>query len=84
MKVAFIGLGNMGLGMARNLVKAGMDVTVWNRTASKMEPLVELGAQASSSPAEWTLSKARLKVSAATLKNQKKLETASLRQDMPR
>src|ERR1043166_4937271 len=34
--VAFLGLGSMGLGMARNLVQAGgFDVRVWNRTASK-------------------------------------------------
>ena len=33
--VAFIGLGSMGLPMARNLVQAGFDVRVWNRTAAK-------------------------------------------------
>jgi 3-hydroxyisobutyrate dehydrogenase-like beta-hydroxyacid dehydrogenase len=44
MKVGFIGLGSMGAGMATNLVKAGHDVTVFNRTADKAQPLVALGA----------------------------------------
>ncbi len=42
--VGFIGLGVMGRGMALNLVKAGFEVHVWNRTASRMAPLVEAGA----------------------------------------
>jgi 3-hydroxyisobutyrate dehydrogenase len=42
----------MGQGMSRNLLKAGFDVTVWNRTASRMDPLVEAGAQAGTSPAD--------------------------------
>jgi 3-hydroxyisobutyrate dehydrogenase-like beta-hydroxyacid dehydrogenase len=46
MKIGFIGLGNMGAAIAANLVKAGRDVTVYNRTASKAEPLVALGAKA--------------------------------------
>jgi 3-hydroxyisobutyrate dehydrogenase len=50
--IGFIGLGIMGRGMARNLLKAGFSVTVWNRTASRMEPLVEAGASAGSSPAD--------------------------------
>lgn len=37
--VLFIGLGIMGRGMAANLLKAGFDVTVWNRTIVRMEPL---------------------------------------------
>lgn len=49
-KIGFIGLGIMGGGMARNLVDKGFDVTVWNRTAPKMGPLVERGAHAASSP----------------------------------
>jgi 3-hydroxyisobutyrate dehydrogenase-like beta-hydroxyacid dehydrogenase len=44
MKVGFVGLGNMGIGMAANLLKAGHDVTVYNRTASKADPLVKQGA----------------------------------------
>lgn len=39
MKIAFIGLGNMGHAMAQNLVKAGHQLTVWNRTASRAEGL---------------------------------------------
>jgi 3-hydroxyisobutyrate dehydrogenase-like beta-hydroxyacid dehydrogenase len=48
MRVAFLGLGIMGHAMATNLVKAGHDVSVWNRTPGK---LVE-GARAAASPAE--------------------------------
>jgi len=48
MHVAFLGLGIMGRPMASNLVKAGHEVTVWNRTAGKA---VE-GARAAASPAE--------------------------------
>ncbi len=46
MKVGFIGLGQMGAGMAANLVKAGHDVTVYNRTKNKAGELVKLGAKA--------------------------------------
>lgn len=45
MKVGFIGLGNMGSPMASNLLKAGHEVTVFNRTAAKAEGLVEQGAR---------------------------------------
>src|SRR5438552_3925172 len=51
-QVGFIGLGIMGQGMARNLLKAGFAVRVWNRTASKAEALVAEGAQAGQSPAD--------------------------------
>jgi 3-hydroxyisobutyrate dehydrogenase-like beta-hydroxyacid dehydrogenase len=47
MKVAFLGLGNMGLPMAKQLVAAGHDVTVWNRSPKMVE-----GARAEASPAE--------------------------------
>lgn len=50
-KIGFIGLGIMGRGMARNLLRAGFDVTVWNRTASRMEEVVAEGATAAESPA---------------------------------
>lgn len=43
-KVGFLGLGIMGAPMASNLIKAGCDVTVWNRTKSKCDPLLSLGA----------------------------------------
>jgi 3-hydroxyisobutyrate dehydrogenase-like beta-hydroxyacid dehydrogenase len=51
-RVGFIGLGIMGQGMARNLLKAGVDLTVWNRTASKAEALAGEGAKQAGSPAE--------------------------------
>jgi 3-hydroxyisobutyrate dehydrogenase-like beta-hydroxyacid dehydrogenase len=41
-KVAFLGLGKMGAPIAHNLLKAGLDLTVYNRTPAKMVPLVEL------------------------------------------
>jgi 3-hydroxyisobutyrate dehydrogenase-like beta-hydroxyacid dehydrogenase len=51
MKIGFIGLGNMGAGMAASLLKAGHEVAVYNRTASKSEALVRLGAKAQGSVA---------------------------------
>jgi 3-hydroxyisobutyrate dehydrogenase len=51
-RVGFIGLGIMGSGMARNLLKAGFALRVWNRTASRMDELVAAGAQPASSPAD--------------------------------
>ena len=51
-RVGFVGLGIMGQGMARNLLKAGYDVRVWNRTSSRMDPLIEAGAAAGASPAD--------------------------------
>ena len=46
MKIGFIGLGHMGSAMAANLVKAGHDVTVFNRSPAKRNKLLELGAHA--------------------------------------
>jgi len=43
-RVGWIGLGRMGEAMAKKLIKAGHDVQVWNRTASKAAPLAEAGA----------------------------------------
>ncbi len=51
-KIGFIGLGIMGQGMVRNLLKAGYHVTIWNRTAQKMDALLELGAHPATSPAD--------------------------------
>lgn len=51
-RVAVVGLGIMGSGMARNLLRAGHDVVVHNRTAARAEPLVAAGARAAASPAE--------------------------------
>ncbi|MBT2245746.1 MULTISPECIES: NAD(P)-dependent oxidoreductase [Sphingobium] len=52
MKVAVLGLGIMGSGMARQLLSAGFDVTVWNRSADKAAILGEAGAHIAASPAE--------------------------------
>jgi 3-hydroxyisobutyrate dehydrogenase-like beta-hydroxyacid dehydrogenase len=52
MKVGFIGLGAMGRGMARNLLKAGHEVTVYNRTRARAEELAREGARVAASPAE--------------------------------
>lgn len=46
MDIGFIGLGNMGRGMATNLIKAGHRVTVYNRSPGKAEAFVEQGATA--------------------------------------
>ena len=54
MNVAFIGLGNMGSNIAQCILKAGFDLTVWNRTVSKMQPLVEQGAKQAVSAKEAT------------------------------
>lgn len=51
-RIGFIGLGIMGRPMAKNLIKAGYDLTVYNRTATKTEELRGLGAQVGSTPAE--------------------------------
>ncbi|MBP1467041.1 NAD(P)-dependent oxidoreductase [Candidatus Chloroploca sp. M-50] len=51
-RVGFIGLGIMGRGMAANLLKAGFDLTVWNRTSGRAEALVAQGANLVASPAE--------------------------------
>jgi 3-hydroxyisobutyrate dehydrogenase-like beta-hydroxyacid dehydrogenase len=52
--VAVIGLGGMGSRIALRLLEAGHEIVVWNRTPAKTEPLVELGAAASESPADAT------------------------------
>lgn len=52
MKIGFLGLGGMGAAMAANLIRAGHQVTVWNRSPAAAEPLVELGAIAATSPVQ--------------------------------
>ena len=52
MKVGFIGLGNMGSAMARNLIAAGHELTVYNRTRSRAEGLGETGARIAETPGE--------------------------------
>jgi 2-hydroxy-3-oxopropionate reductase len=49
-RIGFIGLGIMGRPMASRLLGAGYEVTVWNRTASKAEALVQAGARRGASP----------------------------------
>ena len=44
-KIGFVGLGNMGLPMAANLLEAGYELIVYNRTAAKAEPLVAMGSR---------------------------------------
>ncbi|QUX95660.1 NAD(P)-dependent oxidoreductase [Marinomonas sp. CT5] len=48
--IGFLGLGIMGCAMAANLIKAGFDVTVWNRNAAKCAELVALGAHQGDTP----------------------------------
>jgi 3-hydroxyisobutyrate dehydrogenase-like beta-hydroxyacid dehydrogenase len=52
MDVGFIGLGNMGSGMARNLIKAGHRVRVWNRSRGPAEELARDGAEVAATPGE--------------------------------
>ena len=52
MNIGFIGLGNMGHGMATNLLKAGHQITVYNRSPGKAEALVQQGAIAARNVAE--------------------------------
>jgi 3-hydroxyisobutyrate dehydrogenase-like beta-hydroxyacid dehydrogenase len=50
MKIGFLGTGNMGAGIASNLLKAGHEVVVWNRSQAKVQPLVALGATRAATP----------------------------------
>ncbi|MBB4681742.1 NAD(P)-dependent oxidoreductase [Crossiella cryophila] len=50
-RIAFLGLGRMGVLMAGRLLAAGHELTVWNRTAAKADPLVQRGARVADSPA---------------------------------
>jgi 3-hydroxyisobutyrate dehydrogenase-like beta-hydroxyacid dehydrogenase len=52
MKLAFIGAGNMGLPIARNLVRSGHSLTIYNRTRERAEPLRQEGAAMANSPAD--------------------------------
>jgi hypothetical protein len=54
LSIGFLGLGTMGTAMARNLLKAGYDVTVWNRTTSKCDALVSEGAKRGVTPKQTT------------------------------
>lgn len=50
--VAVLGTGTMGAGMARNLLKAGLNVTVWNRSQDKAQSLAADGARVADSPTD--------------------------------
>src|SRR5258707_5945823 len=51
-KIAFLGLGQMGAPMARRLLQAGHQLTVWDRTADHAKPLAAEGAAVAASPAQ--------------------------------
>ena len=51
-KFGYLGLGIMGSAMARNLLDAGHELIVWNRSAEKCAPLVAAGAKQADSPAK--------------------------------
>ena len=50
--IGFLGIGLMGAPMARHLLSAGFQLRIWNRTRSKLDPLVEAGATAAATPAQ--------------------------------
>ena len=52
MKIGFLGLGNMGLPIASNLIRAGHDVVLWNRSAKKASSLADAGAMQAATPGE--------------------------------
>lgn len=54
MSVGFVGLGYMGQGMADNLLEKGADLTVFTRTQSKIEAMIERGAKGATSVADLT------------------------------
>src|SRR6185437_12097100 len=51
-KLGWIGMGRMGYSMAERLLKAGYDVSIWNRTRSKAEPLAKLGGKVVDKPSD--------------------------------
>src|SRR5215467_1083148 len=51
-KISYLGLGTMGAGMASNLLKAGYQLTVWDRTSTKCEPFGRKGARVAKTPAD--------------------------------
>jgi len=54
MKIGFLGLGQMGSGMARNLAAAGHEVSVWNRSKDKADALTGPGLHSAATPADAT------------------------------
>lgn len=55
MRIGFLGLGNMGMPMAHSLIAAGHELSVWNRTEGRTEPLLREGAIQAGTPAEAEL-----------------------------
>ena len=55
MRIGFLGLGQMGSAMARRLIAAGHELTVWNRTEGRADPLIHEGAVLAGTPAEAEL-----------------------------
>jgi 3-hydroxyisobutyrate dehydrogenase-like beta-hydroxyacid dehydrogenase len=55
MRIGFLGLGKMGTAMARRLIAAGHELSVWNRTEGRAEPLIREGAILAGTPAEAEL-----------------------------
>jgi len=51
-KYGFLGIGIMGKAMCANLLNAGFEVTVWNRSIERCSPLIDMGAEQGNSPAE--------------------------------
>ena len=51
-RISYLGLGNMGGGMASNLLKGGYKLTVWNRSVEKCEPFARKGARVAGTPAD--------------------------------
>jgi len=51
-KIAVFGLGSMGVGIAENILKAGYELTVYNRSSEKTKPFVDRGARAAATPAD--------------------------------
>lgn len=52
LKIGFLGLGSIGLGIVKNLIYSGHELVIWNKTAEKCQECVEAGAVRASSPAE--------------------------------
>ena len=52
--IAFLGTGLMGFPMAQNILKSGYNVTVWNRSPAKADPLLDFGAKIAATPTEAT------------------------------
>ena len=77
-KVAFCGLGRMGVPMAGRLIEAGHEVTVWNRTAARAAPLVDRGASRADTPAAAA---GAADVAVTMLADQDALETVVFGQD---